>query len=446
MRASILQFVVWLIHKSPLAPPNHRRATRGPVPDGSSPTLAKNHTLKDRGSIAITAALLLTLFAGSLGLGVDVAHWYDAKLKLQSAADAAVRSALLAKMDGMADDNLLATAILQATHNGFVLAKGDAELFTPPRLEEYADSNGVELVLTQTVERQFTRLFLDHDILLQAIAIALPSATTTPCITALHPSDPETVLLTGNAQINAERCEIAANSTSANAISVEGSARLNAKCIASVGAINSTLGMTLGCAVPIEYVPRLRDPYQGTPIPDLTGPCFPKVMATGNGPLPAILIPGRYCSGLTILGNAIALPGVYIIDGGDLHINGGASLIGTGVMFFLTNGAQLVTNGDANIHLSAATAGPYAGMLFFADPANGSINHSLLGSSSSVFDGALYFPQQTLTFGGGGTATDACTIIVADKVHISGNANLSSDCDHLNLNPASQNHAVRVVQ
>ena len=47
-------------------------------------------------------------------------------------------------------------------------------------------------------------------------------------------------------------------------------------------------------------------------------------------------------------------PGVYVIDGGALSINSTATVNGSGVTFYLTNGATVSMNGGASVHLERA--------------------------------------------------------------------------------------------
>ena len=63
---------------------------------------------------------------------------------------------------------------------------------------------------------------------------------------------------------------------------------------------------------------------------------------------------------LTIFGSALA-------PQNPLTINANAAVSGTGVTFYLTNGATLKMNGNSDVQISAPTSGTYKGMLFIAD-------------------------------------------------------------------------------
>jgi len=48
---------------------------------------------------------------------------------------------------------------------------------------------------------------------------------------------------------------------------------------------------------------------------------------------------------------------VFVINGGQLRINGNATVNGTNVMFYLTNGATLQLNGGATIRVNCGGTG-----------------------------------------------------------------------------------------
>jgi hypothetical protein len=145
------------------------------------------------------------------------------------------------------------------------------------------------------------------------------------------------------------------------------------------------------------------------------------------------LSPGKYCGGLTIHDTRTLNSGTYIISGGTFDLNANANITGSNVMFYLTNGATLKFNGNANFHLSAPTSGTYSGMLFFSDRSQASANQQVNGNSLSVLTGALYFPSQSLTINGDYSGANGCMQVVADKITYSGNSNLSGDCSAYGL-------------
>jgi hypothetical protein len=131
---------------------------------------------------------------------------------------------------------------------------------------------------------------------------------------------------------------------------------------------------------------------------------------------------------------------LYVIDGGGITIDGGASVSGTGVTFYLTgnngngnsaaNYSGVTINSTATVNLSSPCDGAASGikgMLFFQDRSitngNGS---SINGASGSTFNGAIYFPTTPLSYAGS-SAVNGFTLIVADTLTFTGNSSVGND-------------------
>ncbi|HTW88927.1 MAG TPA: pilus assembly protein TadG-related protein [Candidatus Binataceae bacterium] len=156
--------------------------------------------------------------------------------------------------------------------------------------------------------------------------------------------------------------------------------------------------------------------------------CGP-VSITGNNAV--TFSPGLYYGGISISGNAAVTfnPGTYILAGGGLSVTGNSSLTGAGVTFYDTTGfgsySGINLSGNEQANLSAPTSGALAGILFFQDRTipTGSAGSSIIGNSQSTFDGALYFPTTTLTYNGN-SSSSGYTILIADKLSITGNSTM----------------------
>jgi hypothetical protein len=127
--------------------------------------------------------------------------------------------------------------------------------------------------------------------------------------------------------------------------------------------------------------------------------CGP-VALVGNNPS-ITLRPGLYYGGISITGNAHVKfqAGTYILAGGGLSVTGNATITGTGVTFYDATGLggyqPINITGNAQLNLSAPTSGPLKGILFFQDRsiASGSAGSTIVGNSSSSFDGAHYLAE-----------------------------------------------------
>ena len=88
----------------------------------------------------------------------------------------------------------------------------------------------------------------------------------------------------------------------------------------------------------------------------------------------------------------------------------------------------ITLNGNTQANLSAPTLGPLVGILFFQDRSipSTAAGSTITGNSSSTFDGGLYFETTQLTFGGNSSAS-GYSIVVADKLTVSGNSSVGSN-------------------
>ena len=89
-------------------------------------------------------------------------------------------------------------------------------------------------------------------------------------------------------------------------------------------------------------------------------------------------------------------------------------------------------NGNTGVSFSAPTSGPLAGILFFQDRAipGTAAGSTITGNSTSTFDGAVYFPTTQLTFGGN-SSINGYSIVVADRLVLSGNTSVGNNYSSL---------------
>lgn len=167
------------------------------------------------------------------------------------------------------------------------------------------------------------------------------------------------------------------------------------------------------------------------------------VKISGNNTV--TLQPGSYFGGIAITGNANVTfsPGTYILAGGGLSVTGNSTLTGNSVTFYDTSVSgypygPINMTGNETAHLSAPTSGAMEGMLFFQDRtiASDSAASSVIGNSSTTFDGVLYFPTTALKFTGNSSGS-GYTFLIADTVTITGNATLSLGNNYSSLTDGS---------
>jgi Flp pilus assembly protein TadG len=403
--------------------------------------------LRDRrGVSAVTFALSLPVVIGGAGLGVEVGSWFFQERRLQTAADLSANAAAVALRGGSDEDAVTATALREAQNNGFDPAAGVLTVHTPPTSGEFQHDRAVEVELELTVERFFTRMFEGGDtVTIRVRAVAAYENEQQACILALDTWANDAVIFIGNPTANFSGCVVMSNSLADDSITIAGSADVTAPCIVSAGGTSVSADLTLtSCSAPMEEMPQALDPYDSLPDPSTAGAC--QSVPGGNPHFPKTLNPGRYCGGLDLSGTVNLNPGVYVVDGGDFRINANAQVSGAGVMFYLTDGATVHFNGSAEINLSAATSGTYAGVLMFSDRDNGSDDNIFNGTADSQMTGALYFPTQQVTHNGNFSGANGCLRIISRAIDLRGNASFGTDCAGTGLDAIQVPGAVRLVE
>ena len=82
--------------------------------------------------------------------------------------------------------------------------------------------------------------------------------------------------------------------------------------------------------------------------------------------------------------------------------------------------------GNERANLSAPTSGTFEGFLFFQDPsvAVGAAGATIVGNSSSTFDGIVYFPTTTITYVGNSSGS-GYTILIGYTITVTGNSSFT---------------------
>jgi hypothetical protein len=155
------------------------------------------------------------------------------------------------------------------------------------------------------------------------------------------------------------------------------------------------------------------------------------VVISGNNTV--TLQPGVYEGGISITGNANVTfaAGTYILAGGGLSVTGNSTIQGTGVTLYDTSSSKysygpINLTGNETADLSAPTSGALEGILFFQDRSvpTGSAGSSVVGNSSSIFNGVVYFPTTSLTYTGN-SGGSGYTFLIADSITVTGNSSMT---------------------
>jgi hypothetical protein len=383
-------------------------------------------------------ALALPVVFGMVGLAFDIGFFECMQRLAQTAADAGAIAGAIDLSYGAATTGARAGTAANGFTNGTsgaVVTVNNPPLNGPhtAALDPHS-ANYVEVIITQPQPTFFLKMIgIGPSMTVAARAVA--TSTQGDCIFALDPTGSGALSIPFLADINTPGCAIIVDSNSASALS----GFLAFITASQIGVVGGGLGSGTGwgscflCSfspTPVNVTP-LGDPLAYLPAPTVaacagtvktisTGTstvnpssgCY-KVSITGNATV--TFMPGEYSSIVVNAAFAPTLtfqPGLYIIQGsGGLNLTGaGATLQGTGgVTFYIGPSAgSLTVNGIANyINLVAPTTGTYAGILFYQDRANA--NAACVGGCSgsvsgilnfTQIQGALYFPDATLSFNG----------------------------------------------
>jgi hypothetical protein len=154
--------------------------------------------------------------------------------------------------------------------------------------------------------------------------------------------------------------------------------------------------------------------------------------------------PGIYCGDWKIQGTVTLNPGVYYIYQGNLSVNSGAVMTGSGVTIIMTtldsqpakvgsvsiNGGSTITLTPPSLSTTVTPDSYYKGVVFFYDSKNLTTNPTLTfnGGSGMSITGSMYVPTATVDFlGNNGVSAPTCTKIIAYDIQFTGNQNSSLD-------------------
>jgi Flp pilus assembly protein TadG len=391
----------------------------------------------ERGNVAILTGILMPVIIGAAALGGETTYWYYTDLQLQNAADKAAYTAALERRAGSTMTVIETAATASAQANGFT--PGTVTVNIPPLSGTHQNTSSVEVILDQDLPRYFTAVFKDGSVAETARAVATFQTSANACILALHPSASKAALFSGSSDVNLIGCNVMSNSIASDAVRAQGSAKLAADCLISVGGAVITSGVHLSqCSAPITQAAPVSDPFADVPTPTATGAC----KSTGGASLSA----GRYCSGMSLSGTVNLAPGTYYVSGGDFKINANANITGTGVTIYAASGTKVSMNGNATVNLSAPTSGTYSGMLFMGDRSGASTNNTFNGTAASKLTGAIYFAGQFVNYLGNFSGNGGCTQIVAKTIEWSGNTTINQNCTAYGMKNIPASQLVKLVE
>ncbi|MEC9343595.1 MAG: hypothetical protein VYD64_07085, partial [Pseudomonadota bacterium] len=247
------------------------------------------------------------------------------------------------------------------------------------------------------------------------------------CFMSLSSTGKGVLNLNGNAVIDAPTCSVHVNSSSSDAVDLNGSGtEITSESNCFVGGVQS--GLSRIQPPPEDFCPFLPDPFDEYPLPSYGNCDYYNYKVTANKT--EMLEPGVYCDDLTIGSGATVSfkSGLYVIKDGEFRTTGGASLTGHGVSFLFAGDDVAVNfSGGTTFDFIAMATGELAGFVFFFDPdADLSHTSSFSGNSSTYFEGIMYFGKRNVTVDGEGAVNthSPFSALIANTVTLNGNASI----------------------
>ena len=387
------------------------------------------------GNTAIITAFALSTLVGAAGLGTDTIQWTLWKRQLQRQADSAALAGALANYQGQNGTDAATTEL--ARYDNITLTASPVIEIGPTKGPYAGDLKAVRVVVQSTKSLPFSSFILKTPPVIVGEATAAAIGYGTYCVVSLENTTATGIVFHGSASVDLG-CGVVTNAQGSSAVAAGGSSWVKASPVAAVGAIPPANNYAAGTSLQ-PYSIAQADPYPDLPTPTPPSPCNTQLRVNPNQSV-AVDNPGgvRCFSSIDIKGAVTFAPGTYYIDGSTFSANAQADISGDGVTFILTsktasaNGssvAKLDINGGATINLTAPSSGTYAGLLFYQDrrASTGDTNF-LTGNSSSLLQGAAYFPAQKLQFTGDSGMNTKCLHLVARNVTFIGNTNISNIC------------------
>jgi Flp pilus assembly protein TadG len=393
--------------------------------------------LRDRkGGVAPLLALASLPLIGSVGAAVDYSRANSARSAMQAAADAAALALARDSRTNIGGDPSAAASNYFAAN--FTRSEVQVAHVTATA-SSAATQHKMTVSATGTIKTMLLGVLGFSSVTLTVNSGAASTFDGLGCVLALDKSASGAFSGQGSTSVTLKGCSLYVNSKSTTAVGVGGSAKVSALSVGVVGGVApGSYGLTADYGIRAGILP-VTDPYKDVELPSAGACTENNFKATAS----ITIDPGVYCGGIAIHAGAIVKlnPGIYYLDGGDLTVNGSASLLGTGVTLVFTSKnrnswATASISGNATIDLSPPNFGPTAGIVMFGDrriPTGTDFN--LTGGTSQSFAGAVYLPTATINFSGGNTTSASCTQVIGNIVNFSGNSALALNCSSYQIKP-----------
>jgi Flp pilus assembly protein TadG len=390
----------------------------------------------ERGQAVVLIVITMTAMLMAVGLAIDTGQLFVARRTMQEAADAgAYAGAVILYQRGTSDAAARAAAAAAATadvnRNGFTHG-GDGGLTTvavnaPPASGPHTgDSKYVEVVIATQVRTTLLPAQAQLNLVrVRGVAGAEPLNNGFAIMSLDRGSTIDAMRVQAGGHVDVAGAGILVNSTSPLAAENQGGT-ISVSPIPPYGT-EVAGGVTGSWPNPTLGTTQRPDPFAKYPKPSTVG--MTVYTSVPPGPGAVTLNPGIYTVPISAGGTTTYYlnSGIYIIKAGinglgnaDLISNAGGVFIFNTVMDYPTGTgggcAQVKLAGTSNTTLAPLATGPYAGLLFYQDPAC-TADFKIAGSGTLNATGTIYLPNAKFVMDGT-TATLTGSQLVAKTVDI----------------------------
>jgi hypothetical protein len=382
------------------------------------------------------ALAALPLFA-SVGASVDFGRAASARAGMQAALDA---TALMMAKDAKVADATQLTASASDYFNANFHSSEVGNLQTTVSTSSESSGYSVSMAATGVVTTRFMGVMGFSSLSVSVHSNAVSTADGLGCILSLNPHASGAATGQGSTNVVLNGCSLYDNSDSSTALTVGGSAQITALSVGVVGNLTGRSNITTTQGI-MTGIGAVADPYATASFPAFSG-CTQQNFSSHDT---ITIDPGVYCGGMKLNAgaNVTLTAGIYYLDGGDLTMNGGATMTGSGVTLVFTSQnksgyATASINGNATVNLTPPRSGSTAGIVIFGDrniPVGTTFKFN--GGANQYLGGAIYVPTGAINFAGGAGTSTSCTQIIGNTVTFVGNSSLAINCSSYETKPFS---------
>jgi Flp pilus assembly protein TadG len=398
-----------------------------------------------RGNIALLSALLMPVFMGAAGLGVEASNWSVQLTRLQRTADVAAIGAGVAYSATASSLTAARAAADVAELNGIAAGTRtwtsatktltDGTAMTVQQVTGIRSSSDVAFKVTVegSVSLAFAKLFVSatsYTLPASAVSELVPTTSAQPCIVALGTTS-TAISISGTTTITANGC----SARSDGGVSLSGSSSITAAAVYAASNITTT-GTAAVHATKYPNDGIIPDPYaNNTTLQNALkqlGTCSTCTAVSLSHVDNKTISPGTYSSISVIGASTLTLnPGLYVVNG-PITVGNSAAMSGSGVTIVASGAASF--GGDGTLNLTAPGTSPVGSAVPGVVFAGTSTSTTTFGNSATPkLTGVIYYPKGNLTISGAVSygSTTSCLEFIGNTLTLSGSASFSSSCSLL---------------